>query len=214
VALPELAFCPTCGCIATNAVKAAIEIAELRRRLATTITGDIRLDVPNALATLNEGAWWELCGGHAVDFTAGSLARFVRASGFDIATLSVSHDERYVHLKATWAATPTRPSFDLEDDLIAIAAAVEAFPAAMERQIARWRRVIEELLGEGKRVAIRGSQTEIEAFLSKLRIDGTRVERVIDASCAPDAVVAFGDVAAEVRHELRRLGLRPLVLTP
>jgi hypothetical protein len=214
VPLPEFAFCPSCGFMTTDAIRAAVEVAALRHRLAATAAGAISFDVPNALAALNEGAWWQLCGGHAEHFTAGSLARLVRAAGFQIVMLSLTDDERRVHLCATRAAAPTRPSFDLEDDLMAVAAAVEAFPAAMERQIVRWRRVIEEMLGDGKRVVICGSEASAEAFLSKLKIDVTRLARAIDASSAPDLVIVLGDAVADVRSNLRKLGLRPLVLIP
>jgi hypothetical protein len=178
VPFPEFEFCPACGFITTDAVKAAAQIAQLRRRLAAATTDDIRLDVPNTLVALNEGAWWELDGGLNVHFTAGSLARVVRSEMFEILALSVSDDGRQVHLNATrTVAAPTQSSFDLEDDLAAVAAAVDAFPAAMERQVVRWR-------------------------------------RVIDASRAPDVVIAFGEAAAKVHGELAGLGLRPLVLTP
>jgi hypothetical protein len=210
--LPEFAYCPACGLIATDVLEAFVEIAELEQRLADR--SEINLDGANCLAVLNEGAWWELCDGHAVYFTAGSLSRLVRRSRFDVIELSLSDDERRVHLKAKPAEAPTRPSFDLEDDLAAVTAAVNAFPAAMERQVARWRRVIEETLGEGKRITIRGPEAAIDAFLSKLQIAPPRLARVIDASCVPDVVIALGDAVAEVRGELRRLGLRPLVLTP
>jgi hypothetical protein len=140
----------------------------------------------------------------------------VRAARFEISTLSITDDdgERRVHLTAARAAGPTRPRFDIEDDLAAVTAAVDAFPVAMERQIARWRRVIDELLGDGERVAVCGSEAEVQAFLARLQIDETRVARVIDASSSPDVVIALGKAAAEVRRELRQLGLRPVVLTP
>jgi hypothetical protein len=215
VPFPEFEFCPACGFITTDAVKAAVQIAQLRCRLAAATTDDIRLDVPNTLVALNEGAWWELDGGLDVHFTAGSLERVVRAEKFEILALSVSDDGRQVHLNATrTVAAPTQSSFDLEDDLAAVAAAVDAFPAAMERQVVRWRRVIEELLGEEKRIVIRGSEGNVAAFLSKVGIDDARVARVIDASRAPDVVIAFGEAAAKVHGELAGLGLRPLVLTP
>jgi hypothetical protein len=212
--LPEFAFCSACGLIITDMIRAADEIAAVRDKLTAAIAGDVSLDYPNTLATLNEGAWWQLSDGHAVHFTAGSLARFVRAERFDIVELSLSDDDGLFHLKATRAAAQSRPRFDIEDDLLAIAAGVEAFPASMERQVARWRRVIEEMLGEGRRLVVRGPGTVTSAFFAKLRIDESRVGRVIDASTPPDAVIALDDAVDEVRRELLQAGLRALVLTP
>ena len=211
---PEFAFCPACGFIATDPAEAVDHIEALRQRLASSTTGEINLDVPNALATLTEGAWWELCGGRGAHFTAGSLTRFVRMLGLGVTTLSVTVDGRRALLKATRAAAPARLSFDLEDDLTAVAMAVEAFPSAMERQVARWRRVIGELLNDGQRVAICGAEPIAKAFLSRLQIDQTRLVQVMDASCPPDVVIALVDAAADVRRRLQELGLRPLVLTP
>lgn len=212
--LPEYAHCPTCGLIVTDDVAAVEEMAAMRETLVAATTRASSLNYPNALATLNEGAWWQLADGHAVHFTTGSLARFVRAERFAIFALAVSEDGRLIHLKATRAAAPSRPVFDLEDDLPPIAAAVEAFPAAMERQVVRWRRVIEETLGEGHGVVICGSDAIAHAFLSKLQIDEARVGRIIDASQPPDVVIVLGDAFEEVRRELRLLGSRALVLTP
>jgi hypothetical protein len=200
--------------IVTDAASAAHEIAELREELTAVGAGDVNLNMANTLVTLNEGAWWQLSDGHAVHFTAGSLARFVRAERFEIVALSRCDDERHVHLKASRSAAPTRPRFDIEDDLPAIAAAVEAFPAAMERQVARWRRVIDEMLGEGQRVVVRGSESVADAFVSKLLIDETYIGRVIDASHPPHVVIALDVVVEDARREFRLLGLRPLVLTP
>jgi hypothetical protein len=86
--------------------------------------------------------------------------------------------------------------------------------AGPPRQVVRWRRVIEEMIGDGKRVAVLGAERIVAAFLSRLQIDGDRIEQTIEPARPPDVVIALGSMAADVKRELSRLDFRPLVLTP
>jgi len=208
----DFAFCATCGLLVSDQARADAEIAELRQTLR--VADDFVLDRPNVLPALVEGAWWELASDRAVHFTPGSLARCARSSGFDVLELSLSGDERQLHLTAVRTAGPTSRRLDREDDLATVTAAVDAFPAASERQVARWTRVIQELLGEDKRVALLGDKNAVESFISRLQIDEKWLGRTIDAVRPPDVVIALGDAAADVRRQLQPRGPQPLLLAP
>jgi hypothetical protein len=193
--------------------------------------------VPDTLRVLREGAFWDLYYEHCSYFTPGSLARLFRASRFDVIELRREYDDQYLILEAKPAARPTAPRFDLEDDLHAATDAVAGFPAAAERQIARWRRVIDETLAAGKRLVLWGSGSKAVGVLSTLAIGDDRIPFVVDINprkhdtflagtgqriispealvdYRPDAVIVMNPVyRAEIGRELEARGMRPELMT-
>jgi hypothetical protein len=216
--LPFL-FCEACGLIANEFVEPDLELADFRRALDVVAGGGegAYFDLPNVLPALHEGTFWDLRAGSATHFTPGSFARFVRSCGFDVTELRlVGLDDRRFHLKAMRAAGPTRPRFQREDDLVAIAEAVVAVPAAAERQIVKWRRVLGEFLDEGKWVTVYGPPLSVDAFLrAAAPNDARRVSRVIEPDMPPDVVIALNAAyQMEADQLLPSFGRRTLVLTP
>jgi hypothetical protein len=186
---------------------------------------------------LREGAFWDLYYEHCSYFTPGSLARLFRAAAFELIDVRLEYDGQYVILEARPASGPTTMRFDIEDDRAAIAEAVAGFPAVVERQTSRWRRVIDETLGDGKRVALWGSGSKAVGFLSTLNVTDDRVPLVVDINprkqgtflpgtgqqivgpgalreYRPDVVIVMNPVyREEIRRDLDGLGLRPEVMT-
>jgi hypothetical protein len=193
----------------------------------------VAIEVPDTLPILQHGAFWDLYYEHCSYFTPGSLARLFRSAGFDLIDLRREYDDQYLILEARPADGPTRPRFDLEDDLAAVTEAVSGFPAAAERQVARWRRVIDETLAEGKRVALWGSGSKAVGFLTTLQVGHERLPLVVDinprkqgsflpgtgqqivAPAAllderPDVVIVMNPVyVPEIRAALDSMGLKP-----
>jgi hypothetical protein len=208
----------------------------IRRALGRRPEAVVAIEVPDALRVLREGAFWDLYYEHCSYFTPGSLARLFRASAFDLLDVRREYDEQYLVLEAQPARPPTTPRFDLEDDLHAVTDAIAGFPAAAERQLARWRRVIDETLADGRRVALWGSGSKAVGFLSTLGVTDDRVQFVVDINprkqgtflagtgqriVSPDALVEYRpDVVIvmnsvyrdEIRRDLDVRGLRPLLL--
>lgn len=209
----------------------------IRRVIGQRMETVIAIEVPDTLRVLREGAFWDLYYEHCSYFTPGSLARLFRASGFDLIDLRLAFDDQYLILEARPSNEPTRPRFDLEDDLAAVTEALAGFPSAVERQLSRWRRVIDENIAEGKRVALWGSGSKAVGFLSTLGINDDRIPFVVDINprkqgtflpgtaqqivgadalreYKPDVVIVMNPVyTEEIRKDLDARGLRPALLT-
>jgi hypothetical protein len=209
----------------------------VRRAIGRRRDTAVAVEVPDTLRVMQEGAFWDVYYEHCSYFTPGSLARLFRAGGFELLDLRREYDEQYIVLEARPSEGPIIPRFEIEDDLHAVTDAAAGFPAAAQRQITRWRRVIEETLAEGKRVALWGSGSKAAGFLSTLGIMDDLVPFVIDINprkqgtflagtgqriVSPDALVEFGpDVVIvmnpvyrdEIRRDLDARGMQPLVLT-
>jgi SAM-dependent methyltransferase len=219
-------------------VRHAGEFVRTVRRAMGERTGTVAaFEVPDALRILREGAFWDLYYEHCSYFTPGSLARLFRASRFDVFDLRREYDDQYLILEAKPSARPTAPRLDIEDDLLAVTDAVNGFPAAAERQLARWRRVIDETLAAGKRLALWGSGSKAVGFLSTLGITDDRIPLVVDINprkrdtflpgtgqrivspdalvdYRPDAVILMNPVyRAEVQQALDARSLRPDLMT-
>lgn len=192
----------------------------------------VAIEVPDTLRVLNEGAFWDVYYEHCSYFTPGSLARLFRRAGFDLIDLRREYDDQYLILEAR-PVNSSKPKFDLEDDLAAVTEAVAAFPSAAERQLSRWTRVIDETIGDGKRVALWGSGSKAVGFLSTLGVNDVRIAHVVDINPKkqntflpgtgqrivsprallddpPQAVIVMNPVyTSEIRAELSRIGLAP-----
>jgi SAM-dependent methyltransferase len=209
----------------------------LRRVIGQRSETVVAFEVPDTLRVLREGAFWDLYYEHSSYFTPGSLARLFRSASFDLIDLRLEYDEQYLILEAKPVAEPTTARFNLEDDLAAVEEAVSGFGPASERQMARWQRVVDESLVEGKRIVLWGSGSKAVGFLSTLQINDDRVPYVVDINprkqntflpgtgqkivgpdalqeYRPEVVIVMNPIYRdEIRRDLESRGLTPDVLT-
>lgn len=85
------------------------------------------LEVPDMTRVLRERAFWDIYYEHCTYFTAGSLARLFRSTGFEIVELVRDFADQYLWVTARPTDTPTSPSLPIEDDLESTATDVAAF---------------------------------------------------------------------------------------
>lgn len=155
-------------------------IRMVRRVIGRRWETAVAFEVPDTLRVLREGAFWDLYYEHPSYFTPGSLARLFRASCFDLINVRLEFDDQYLILEAHPSDKPTRAKFDLEDDLLAVREAASAFPATAARQASRWRRIIDETIEAGQRIALWGAGSKAVGFLTTLRISDDRLPYVVD----------------------------------
>jgi SAM-dependent methyltransferase len=150
----------------------------VRRVIGTRTDAIVCFEVPDTMRVLREGAFWDLYYEHCSYFTAGSLARLFRAAGFELLDLACEYDGQYLVLEAKPGKTSSR--LGAEDDLAAVAEAVRAFPGVCAERIGRWRRLIDDTLGRGRRLAIWGAGSKAVGFCSTLGLSDEQVPLVID----------------------------------
>jgi SAM-dependent methyltransferase len=190
----------------------------------------VLFELPDVTRVLREGAFWDIYYEHCSYFTAGSLARLFRASGFDVVELERDYGDQYLLIAARPADGPTSPRLPLEDDLELTARDVERFRGESARQIEQWRGDVLARTTRGQRVVLWGALSKAVSFLTTLGL-GSAIEYVVDintfrqgkfmpgtgqeivapkflAGYRPDLVIAMNPIyLGEIRRDLDALGL-------
>jgi len=207
-------------------------MADLRTTIGDRKDTIIFFELPDVMRELKEGAFWDLYYEHCTYFSAGSLARLFRQTGFEVTDLDVVYAGQYLLITANPADGPTQPSLPLENDLEELRERIAAFPAVTSKIINHWKSYVDTNIAAGKKVVLWGSGSKGVSFLTTLRI-GDEVEYVVDinpfrqgkfmpgtgqqivgpdflAEYKPDCVIVMNPVYVnEIRKDLDARGLHP-----
>jgi SAM-dependent methyltransferase len=151
----------------------------VRRGLKVGSGAVVFFELPDALRVLRDAAFWDIYYEHCSYFTAGSLARLFRSCGFEVTDLSQEYEDQYLTIEAVPAGAPPSRIDPLEESVSDMAAVVAAFREQVNPAREAWRRRLDALCAEGRRIAIWGSGSKCVAFLTTLDA-GHAVGRVVD----------------------------------
>lgn len=191
--------------------------------------------MPEVTRILELRAFWDVYYEHCSYFSLGSLARAFRAAGFDVVDLWRDFGDQYALIGAR-PATGSGPPLPAEETTEELARKVDAFADRVRADRAAWCRWLYQELANGRRVVIWGGGSKGVAFLTTLGIregiefavdvnpnrNGTYIagtgQRIVTpgflASYRPDVVVMMSPIyLKEIRAELGRMGLAPLLLS-
>jgi SAM-dependent methyltransferase len=209
----------------------------LRRTLGDRTDTIVLFELPDVHRVLEDVAYWDIYYEHCSYFSAGSLARLFRSSGFEVLDLSLDYDDQYILIETRPVDGPVEgPTFALEDDLEAMEAAAMRYSAARDELLDHWRTRLTELHASGGRAVIWGSGSKGVSFLTALGDAAGAVHAAVDvnphkhgmymagtgqeivaparlAEAPPDLVVVMNAVyVPEIREELERMHLSPEVV--
>jgi len=136
-------------------------------------------ELPDVMRVLREGAFWDIYYEHCTYFTAGSLARLFRSSGFEIDDLYLDYDGQYIIITAYPADGPTAASLNMENDLGPLTRAFEEFREKCSGRIDYWQSTIQQIIADGQKVVIWGSSSKGVAFLTTLKL-AHKIAYVVD----------------------------------
>ncbi len=136
-------------------------------------------ELPDVMRVLREGAFWDIYYEHCTYFTAGSLARLFRMSGFDPDELYLDYHDQYLIVSARPNHGRQGVLLDLEDDMEQVSQAVDEFGQVCSQKIDYWLRTIREFVRDGKKFVLWGSGSKAVAFLTTLGLTD-EVEYVVD----------------------------------
>ncbi|MCK9486801.1 MAG: class I SAM-dependent methyltransferase [Dehalococcoidia bacterium] len=137
------------------------------------------LEVPDALPILRDAAFWDVYHEHAAYFTAGSLARLLHASGFEVRRMEHSYGRQYLVAEAV----PARGGVlgrTAEDDRAETWRAAISFREAYTRRIHALRESFEAASARGERIAFWGAGSKATAYLIAVGEAGRLVQCVVD----------------------------------
>lgn len=160
-------------------------VAEFMRSVRQAI-GDRRetvvlFELPGTQHVLDEAWFWDTYYEHCSYFTAGSLARLMRRTGFEVLDVRPAYDGQYLLVEAMPSDTPGgRAPLPIEDDLALVTAGAEHFATTYASVIEEWRRRILEVRDRGGTTVIWGSGSKGVAFLAALGHDAPAVTAAVD----------------------------------
>ena len=129
----------------------------------------VLFELPDVLRVLREVAFWDVYYEHCSYFSAGSLARLFRRTGFEVLDLGLEYDDQYLVVDARPSVVPaTDAPRAIEDDLEALGAAVGSFRAGYEAKVTEWADRLRRVTAGGGQVAIWGAGSKGVAFLTTL----------------------------------------------
>ncbi|MBX3357071.1 MAG: methyltransferase domain-containing protein [Phycisphaeraceae bacterium] len=213
------------------------------RDLRTTIGSrrgvSIFFELPDVMRELREGAFWDLYYEHCTYFSAGSLSRLFRSTGFDVTEVTLEFEGQYIILDAVPTepgSPPTTPWMALEHDLEELAIRVDRFGAITSKVVDTWQQVIRGSHARGERVVIWGGGSKGVSFLTTLGIGlGQGVDYAVDINphkhgkflpgsgqetvppgflkdYKPDHVIVMNPIyVKEITQDLDKMGLKPRV---
>lgn len=155
-------------------------MSTVRRAIGDATDTVVLFELPDVRRVLDEVAFWDIYYEHCSYFSAGSLARLFRSSGFDVRGLELDFDDQYLLLEAKPSSIPgAGGTFPLEHDIEELAGSAEKFARAHAELIANWVTALEEVAAAGRTAVIWGSGSKGVSFLTNLAVGRTDASRLI-----------------------------------
>ena len=207
---------------------------EIRAAIGHRTETAMLFELPDVKRVLEEGAFWDVYYEHCSYFSAGSLARLFRRTGFQVLDLWPAYDNQYLIIEArpTDVSASKAEPLAIEDDIDLVTGEAERFAAAQAELIGRWRERLREVATSGGDCVIWGSGSKGVAFLAALGKDASSVTAAVDINpfkhgkymagtghriiapkeltgIQPDLIIAMNPAyLGEIKHDLDTLGVR------
>ena len=206
-------------------------LALVRRTLGDRSGTAVLFDLPDVLRVLREPAFWDVYYEHCSYFSAGSLARLFRRSGFRVVALERDYDDQYLVIDALPGADDGARPLPLEETPEELREDVASFARKVAEITGRWQGRLVAARADGRRAAIWGAGSKGVSFLTTLDL-GEEVAYAVDINPykqrkflagtghavvgpahlleePPDLVVAMNSIyLPEIRAQLDGLGLQ------
>ena len=154
-------------------------LALIRRTVRDRFETAVLFDLPDARRVFREPAFWDVYYEHCSYFTAGSLARLFRRSGFRVVALERAYDDQYLVIEAFPAPDDGSRPLSLEESPQELAEDVASFRRSFAETTTRWRDLLGAARADGRRTAIWGAGSKGVSFLTTLAM-GDEVAYAVD----------------------------------
>jgi len=145
-------------------------ISSVRRAIGDRLDTIVFFEVPDTTRVLRELAFWDIYYEHCSYFSPGALARLFRSCQFDVIDLSKDFDDQYILIEAKPVSRKAEKVHELEESVEEMAKDVKYFATHCHEKLDQWKRRLNELYEEGRRVVVWGSGSKCVSFMSTLGV--------------------------------------------
>jgi len=145
-------------------------LSSVRRAIGNRLDTIVFFEVPDVTRILRELAFWDIYHEHCSYFSPGSLARLFRSCQFDIIDLSKDFDDQYILIEAKPVNRKAEKVHELEESVEEMAKDVNYFPTHCREKLDQWKKRLNKLYADGKRVVVWGSGSKCVSFMSTLGV--------------------------------------------
>jgi hypothetical protein len=151
----------------------------IRKSLDNSMDTVVFFEIPQISRILDIQAFWDIYYEHCSYFSAGSLARMFRATGYEILDLRLVYSNQYLLIEAKPSAKPSAKTFAIEESIEEQKARVENFKVKIKQQLDEWRKKLVALKEKGSKVVVWGGGSKSVGFLTNFA-DIDAIEYVVD----------------------------------
>jgi hypothetical protein len=120
---------------------------------------------------LDDLGFWDVYYEHCSYFSAGSLARLFRRTGFEVLDVRREYDDQYLTIDARPSVAPAPGApLPIEDDLATLAASVERFATELPPRLDAWRDQLREIAAGGGRSVVWGGGSKGVTYVNTLQV--------------------------------------------
>ena len=139
----------------------------------------IFFEIPQITRILDVQAFWDIYYEHCSYFSAGSLARFFRSTGYEILDLHLDYNDQYLLIEAKPTNLQSDKTFPIEESIEEQKKRVENFKVKIKEQLNDWRSKLSALKAKGKKTVVWGGGSKSVGFLTNFA-DIDVIEYVVD----------------------------------
>ena len=138
----------------------------IRRSLGNERRPLVFFEIPQISRILDVLAFWDIYYEHCSYFSAGSLARLFRSTGYQILDLRLDYSDQYLLIEAIPATGPSSKILDIEESVEEQKKRVDAFQLKIDERLGQWRKRLQKIKDQGKRAVIWGGGSKSVGFLT------------------------------------------------
>jgi SAM-dependent methyltransferase len=160
--------------ICRHTLEHILPVADFMRTVRAAI-GDrvetvVLFELPDVQRVLDDLAFWDVYYEHCSYFSAGSLARLFRRTGFEALDVRREYDDQYLTIEALPSTTPAqgRP-LPIEDDLAILAGSTERFAAELQSRLDSLRAQLRDIAAGGGRAVVWGGSSKGVSYVNTLQ---------------------------------------------
>jgi SAM-dependent methyltransferase len=139
----------------------------------------IFFEIPQITRILDVQAFWDIFYEHCSYFSAGSLARLFRSTGYEILNLHLDYNDQYLLIEAKPVNSPSSRSFAIEESIEEQKKRVDNFKLKIKEQLGSWRKKLAALKAKGSKTIVWGGGSKSVGFLTNFA-DLELIEYVVD----------------------------------